>query len=347
MNPSLCADRVDWVMGASMLPTPVSAMTDDDVRTHFETLRWPDGVVCPFCQSTVVTRLHGRAHRRGLLLCRQCRHQFTVTVGTMMQGSHLPLRKWLLAFHSAQLKGEALRISDVQDKVGVAFVTAWRTTRLLRRELGLEPLGRGAPGRSRECLKAYEAKPRPKRTPFTNADYLESSIEFIWRRCRRWFERYSDFRMEDAVGDTLAALAVYVTNKPTYYFANSGNNHWHCLVRKVCDQTCLGIIRKSKRTIPSSQLNWHLDYKPGDQSDRLECEPSRDRGTEALAIDRMATREVLSRLPDGMRVLAQAVWRDGYTLAEAETELGLRRGEASRQLTLAKSILQPVLSVGQ
>src|SRR6266568_4511875 len=68
-------------------------------REYLEARRWPNGPVCPHCGSTSesVTRLAGEKHRVGLFQCRGCNEQFTVTVGTLYERSHIPLHKWLLA----------------------------------------------------------------------------------------------------------------------------------------------------------------------------------------------------------------------------------------------------------
>ncbi len=77
---------------------------DDAARAFLEAMRWPDGPVCPRCKSTVAYRLTPRVEstrpvRKGVLKCKSCRKQFTVTVGTIFEDSHIPLSKWLLAIH--------------------------------------------------------------------------------------------------------------------------------------------------------------------------------------------------------------------------------------------------------
>jgi transposase-like protein len=74
---------------------------------HLESDRWPDGEpVCPFCESTGVTRMGGKT-QAGMFLCNVCRQKFTVRTGTVMERSHVPLHKWLLATHlmAASKKG--------------------------------------------------------------------------------------------------------------------------------------------------------------------------------------------------------------------------------------------------
>ena len=79
--------------------------TEDAARVWLEAKLWPDGSVCPHCgvigETTKLDREEGSdTHgRKGLYSCRGCRGQFTITVGTVMEDSHIPLHKWLLAFH--------------------------------------------------------------------------------------------------------------------------------------------------------------------------------------------------------------------------------------------------------
>jgi hypothetical protein len=90
------------------------AFKDDDLaREWFEDRIWPDGPKCPHCGSfgEGVTRMFGKAHRPGCFQCNACREQFTVTVGTVMERSKIPLHIWLKAMYllSASKKGEAMR----------------------------------------------------------------------------------------------------------------------------------------------------------------------------------------------------------------------------------------------
>src|SRR3954471_3766409 len=72
----------------------------DKAREWMEAQRWPHGPICPHCGNADperVTRFEGKAHRPGLLKCNECLEQFTVTVGTVMERSKIPLNKWVLA----------------------------------------------------------------------------------------------------------------------------------------------------------------------------------------------------------------------------------------------------------
>ena len=98
----------------SMLPTPDDLTldeiqsrfgTDDKARQYLEEIRWPDGVVCPHCKNAKQNRIWEiksnpeKKIRAGLYHCAKCDKQFTVTVGTIFEDSHIPLRKWLVAWY--------------------------------------------------------------------------------------------------------------------------------------------------------------------------------------------------------------------------------------------------------
>jgi len=97
-----------------MLPTPEDLTldeiqlrfgTDEAARQYLEEIRWPDGVVCPHCKNADQSRIWEikasptARIRAGLRQCAECKKQFTCTVGTIFEDSHIPLRKWLVAWY--------------------------------------------------------------------------------------------------------------------------------------------------------------------------------------------------------------------------------------------------------
>ncbi|NEW92763.1 hypothetical protein DY468_12445 [Rhodopseudomonas sp. BR0M22] len=110
-----------------------SAVTEEDCRAALERIRWPEGPVCPECGatgSTIVRAFRGEAHRPGLYLCASCRTQFTVTVGTPLKGSKLPLAAWIKAAHLLNAH-KPVTVREVQMALGVTYKTAWQMVRKL------------------------------------------------------------------------------------------------------------------------------------------------------------------------------------------------------------------------
>lgn len=119
----------------------------DKAREHLEDLRWPDGPVCPHCG--VVGdhyRLAGEAHRPGLLKCKDCRKQFSVTVGTVFADSKVPLNKWLLAVNLMCANKKGLSAHSIHRMLGITYKTAWFMCHRIReamRPRSTAPLGSG------------------------------------------------------------------------------------------------------------------------------------------------------------------------------------------------------------
>ena len=109
------------------------ALNDDQLaREWFEALIWPNGPVCPHCGShgEGVTKLNGSAHRPGLYQCNACRHvkgggQFTVTVGTVMERSKIPLHIWLKAMYLLSSSKKGMSTHQLHRMLGVSLKSTW------------------------------------------------------------------------------------------------------------------------------------------------------------------------------------------------------------------------------
>src|SRR5215217_264793 len=85
----------------NILKNPIFS-DETKAREWLESRVWPEGPICPHCGNSDpdrITKLTGSAHRPGVYQCneKECREQFTVTVGTVFERSHVPLTKWLTA----------------------------------------------------------------------------------------------------------------------------------------------------------------------------------------------------------------------------------------------------------
>lgn len=102
-------------------------------REHLESIRWPNGPVCPHCGAVDrITKLQGQSHRSGLYECGHCRDQFTVTVGTVFERSHIPLHKWLMAATLMAASKKGISSHQLHRMLGVTYKTAWFMTHRLR-----------------------------------------------------------------------------------------------------------------------------------------------------------------------------------------------------------------------
>jgi len=147
----------------SLTLSAVSKLTEDQARATFERIRWPNGPVCPHCGSVEATKLEGKAHRAGLYKCKGCAEQFTATVNTIMEDSHLPIRTWLMAFAvlcSAKKGISALQLQR-QLELG-SYRTAWHLCHRIRHAMSKEPLAGLLKGTVEVDETYVGGKPRPE-----------------------------------------------------------------------------------------------------------------------------------------------------------------------------------------
>jgi hypothetical protein len=105
--------------------------TAEACREYLFSLRWPEGFVCPRCDGRTVWRMS-----RGLWLCGGCRHQASVTAGTIFQDSHLPLTTWFRAMWYVTSQKNAASALGLQRVLGLgSYKTAWALLHKLRRAM--------------------------------------------------------------------------------------------------------------------------------------------------------------------------------------------------------------------
>lgn len=99
---------------------------ENKARAHLEALRWPDGPICPHCGSVdEATKLKGKSTRPGVYKCRECRKPFSVTVGTLFERSHIPLHKWVAAFHLMASSKKGISAHQLYRLLGITYKSAW------------------------------------------------------------------------------------------------------------------------------------------------------------------------------------------------------------------------------
>lgn len=153
---------------------------EDAARAHLEAQRWPNGPECPHCgehHAEKITKLEGKAHRAGLYQCNTCREQFSVTVGTVFEGSKIPLAKWNLAVHLMASGKKGTSAKQIQRQLGVTYKTAWFIMHRIREAMNMTsetsgPIGgKGKVVESDETFvggkakNVHNGKPTPKKYP--------------------------------------------------------------------------------------------------------------------------------------------------------------------------------------
>jgi transposase-like protein len=153
----------------------------DKAREYLERLRWPNGPVCPHCGvEGDHYALKGAAHRPGLWKCKDCRKQFSVTVGTVFEKSKIPLNKWLMAVHLMCASKKAISSHQIHRMLGVTYKSAWFMTHRIREAMksGDGMLGTG--GGTVEADETYwgnDGKHRPGARGYAHKMKVVSLVE--------------------------------------------------------------------------------------------------------------------------------------------------------------------------
>jgi transposase-like protein len=128
---------------------------EDKAREHLEAQRWPNGPFCPHCgEAENVHRLQGKSHRPGLFQCNACSQAFTVMVGSIFERSHIPLAKWVLAFHLMAASKKGVSSLQLSRMLGITYKSAWFMSMRIR-EAMTDPT-RGPIGGEGKILEADE-----------------------------------------------------------------------------------------------------------------------------------------------------------------------------------------------
>lgn len=106
--------------------------TENACRAYLMQSRWPEGFACPVCQHAAAYELRSR----DLLKCGDCGHQTSVTAGTVMHGTRVPLRLWFWAAYLVATHTPGISAVQLQRQLGVKrYETAWVMLQKLRRAM--------------------------------------------------------------------------------------------------------------------------------------------------------------------------------------------------------------------
>jgi transposase-like protein len=120
-------------------------MSEDQAREMLETIRWNGSPVCPHCNSDKAYKLTPKGDtktkvRNGVYKCSSCRKQFTVTVGTIFEGSRIKIADWLMAIYLMCSSKKGISAHQLHRTLGVTYKTAWFMAHRIRYAMTQEPL---------------------------------------------------------------------------------------------------------------------------------------------------------------------------------------------------------------
>lgn len=104
--------------------------SEEDCVVFMYSTKWPNGFQCPECDHNKAYTI--RSRRLPLYQCCSCRHQTSLTVNTIMEGSRTPLYKWLKAIFLSSRNEHGTNASQLCKLIGVTYKTAWSMLNLIR-----------------------------------------------------------------------------------------------------------------------------------------------------------------------------------------------------------------------
>jgi transposase-like protein len=114
--------------------------SDEKARALLESILWPDGAICPHCKNhkeKPIYKLQPKEGsktpaRKGVHKCGACRKQFTVTVGTIFEDSHLTISKWLMAIFIICSSKKSISAMQLSRMLNITYKAAWFMAHRLR-----------------------------------------------------------------------------------------------------------------------------------------------------------------------------------------------------------------------
>ena len=116
-------NRIPFQTGISMPEFLKHFGTEAQCEVALEQSRWPQGFVCPCCSETGCSVFIVGSHK--MFQCRTCRHQTSLTAGTLFQSTKLPLTTWFLAIYLISQAKTGLSALALKRYLGVRYPTAW------------------------------------------------------------------------------------------------------------------------------------------------------------------------------------------------------------------------------
>ena len=116
--------------------------SEDEAYKFLESIRWENGIICPHCKSIGADYIEaengirktrtGKITYRRIWRCTSCRKQFSVLVGTIFEGTKIPLSKWLFAIHELVACKNGISSCELGRKLGITQKSAWFMSQRIR-----------------------------------------------------------------------------------------------------------------------------------------------------------------------------------------------------------------------
>ena len=194
---------------------------DAKARAWLESALWPEGRVCGHCG--VVNQCTALETRAGWYQCNACRKQFSVTVGTLFERSHIPLSKWLMAAFLLCSSKKGMSTHQLHRILGVSYKSTWFMMHRLREAMrdGKFPGPLGGDGKAVEADETYiggkeSNKHSAKRTVRGGVGLKEPAVALVERG-----GKVRSFHVPAVNAETLRPILVAQIDRKSYLMTDS------------------------------------------------------------------------------------------------------------------------------
>jgi transposase-like protein len=119
----MAQNKVQYQEGLPMLEFVDLYGSQDRCEAAIRAWRWPEGFECTLCPDASYSEF--RRGGRLYFQCANCRHQCSLTSGTIFESTKLPLPKWFLAMHLITQAKNNVAALELKRHLGVSYPTAW------------------------------------------------------------------------------------------------------------------------------------------------------------------------------------------------------------------------------
>jgi transposase-like protein len=174
-----------------------------------------------------ITKLQGKSTRPGVYKCKDCRKPFSVTVGTVMERSHIPLAKWILAAQLMVSSKKGFSALQLQRMLGTNYETAWFLFHRLREAaVDVTPDALGGKNKVVEADETYiggkeSNKHKRKRKPGMQGGKGKAPVLSLVERGGKVRSRH----VADVTGKTLCDAIVTQVDRASYLMTDEAPSY--------------------------------------------------------------------------------------------------------------------------
>ena len=199
-------------------------------REYLESLRWADGRFCPHCgESERTSPVESKHHREGFYYCLSCKKSFSVTVGTVMERSHIPLNKWVAAFILLTASKKGISAHQLHRMLKITYKSAWFMAHRIR-EAMTDPKAGPLGGKNKvvEANETYvggKAKNRKNKVP--SKEIVFSLVQREGKVRSRHVADVTGKTLRDAIVTQAKRSSYLMTDEAKVYSAIGDEFAWH------------------------------------------------------------------------------------------------------------------------